>query len=60
MLVLTMKKEDRIDIGDATLIFLGYKSEDSIRVGFEAPRSIDIVRQTAKRKERKTDDNSKC
>jgi len=54
MLVLSMKKGDKIDIGDnITVCFVKHKSNQQIAIGFEAPKEINIVRHDAIVKTRK-------
>ena len=58
MLVLSMKKGDKIDIGDnITVCFVKKKSRGQIAIGFEAPKEINIVRHNAIIKIRKENDN---
>jgi len=54
MLVLTLNKDGKIDIGNnITITFLQITGPDRIRIGFEAPTDVPIIRQNAKCKERK-------
>ena len=54
MLVLSRRTNERIQIigpgGLTTLVIVGIQ-RDKVRLGFEAPREIEIVRDNAKRRE---------
>jgi carbon storage regulator len=55
MLVLARKSGDRIRIGDEVVVTVVRVGPNSVRLGIEAPRSVNVVReelQTAKSSER--------
>jgi carbon storage regulator len=45
MLVLTRKPDERIQIGDDIWITIAEIRQNSVRVGIEAPRDINIARE---------------
>ena len=55
MLVLTMRENDKIDIGDdITICCVRMNSKSNqVKIGFEAPKEIQIVRHNAIRKDKK-------
>lgn len=57
MLALTFRKEDRIFLdtadGRIAVVFLSQEANGKIRIGFDAPKEVRIVRDKAKDKEPK-------
>ena len=49
MLVLTLHLDDPIDIGDATIRLLK-TTDNQIRIGIDAPKSVEVVRHKVKLK----------
>jgi sRNA-binding carbon storage regulator CsrA len=47
MLILTLRKDDPIQVGDATIQLLK-SSGSKLRIGIEAPKSVPIVRRKAR------------
>lgn len=54
MLILERKRDERIDIlgGLITIVVVDIRG-DKVRLGVEAPRDISVVRDDAKRRERR-------
>ena len=52
MLCLTLKQNERVQIGEAVVVFRGGGGSFA-RIGIEAPPHIEILRESAKCRERK-------
>ena len=53
MLVLSRKRNQRIQIGDNVTIHIIQSRNGRVRLGIEAPRDVPVVRDDAKRKEKR-------
>jgi carbon storage regulator CsrA len=51
MLVLTMRLHDKVYIGDDIVIELLPAQQGHVRIGFIAPREIEILREKVKREQ---------
>ncbi len=49
MLVITLHPDDPVDIGDATIQLLETR-DNQIRIGIDAPKSVEVVRHKARLK----------
>lgn len=56
MLILTRKPGQALSIGDDITITVLSATDSNVRIGIDAPRDLDILREEAKMRTRKTDD----
>ena len=56
MLVLALKENEKLQIGNVTVLIKGKAGKDRYRIGIEAPKEIDVQRESAINKKEESDD----
>ena len=56
MLCLTIHREHGIQVGNGRVVLLEVKGSNAVRLGFEFPKEVIIVREDAVNKSRRTQD----